>query len=130
MAAGREPLRRATWRKWVLAAVCAPFLAGCETFEESHLIEQGVRVVSDMEEDVFGSRWWQFMAFNSYDFDVCVQVTLDPSSQTSGHSMGGVHQIASGASMDVGYINAPANFFVNAGVQATEEDGSCGYPPS
>ena len=67
-------------RKWVWAAVCAPLLGGCETFEESYLVEQkviideqGVRVVSDMEEDMLGSRWWQFRAFNSNDFDVCVR---------------------------------------------------------
>ncbi len=119
-------------RKCVLAALVAPLLSGCETFEESYLIEQnviiddhGVRVVSDMEEDVLGSRWWQFRAFNSNDFPACVQVTLDQNSQTSGHSMGAVHRIEPFGSADIGYITAPASFYVNAAVFATDEEGVC-----
>ena len=69
-------------KKLLLNLESVPLLPGIP-----ELAEQGVRVVSDMEEDMLGSRWWQFRAFNSNDFDVCVQVTLDPSSQTSGHSM-------------------------------------------
>lgn len=119
-------------RKLVLAALIAPLLAGCETFEESYLVEQdviidgqGVRVVSDLEEDMPGSRWWQFRAFNSNDFPACVQVTLDQNSQTSGHSMGAVHRIEAFGSADVGYITAPASFNVNAAVFPTDDDGAC-----
>ncbi len=123
-------------RKLVLAALLAPLVGGCEILDETYLIqqdvivdEQGVRVVSDMEEDFAGSRWWQFRAFNQNNFPICVQVTLSPGSQTNGHSLGGIHQLAPAGSADVGYINAPADFYVNANVFAVGSDGACGYPP-
>lgn len=122
-------------RKLVLAALFAPLFGGCEMLEETYLIQQdviiednGVRVVSDMEEDFAGARWWQFRAFNQNNFPVCVQVTLSPNSQTSGHSLGVVHQLGPAGSADVGYINAPADFYVNANIFSVEDNGSCGYP--
>ncbi len=123
-------------RKLVLAALLTPLAGGCEMLDETYLIqqdvildEQGVRVVSDMEEDFVGARWWQFRAFNQNDFPVCVQVTLSAGSQTSGHSLGGVYQLAPAGDADVGYINAPASFYVNAKAFGVGSDGVCGYPP-
>lgn len=125
-------------RKFVLAAaLMAPLMVGCEMLDETYLIDQdviidsqGVRVFSDLEEDMLGSRWWQFRALNLNNYPVCVQVALLPNAQTSGHSMGGIHQVPPGQSLDVGYVNSPATFQVDANVYSPEPDGSCGYPRS
>jgi hypothetical protein len=114
-----------------VASLC--MLGGCETFDESYLIQQdviidsqNVRVTSDLEENGFsGNRWFQFRAFNSNDFDVCVRVTLKEGSQTSGHSMGGLHRVGPSQMVDVGYINSPANFHVNAEIGPTGDGGEC-----
>lgn len=108
-------------------------LPGCETLSEPTLIDQtviidheGVRVTSDLEEDFLsGNRWFQFRAFNSNDFNVCVQVTLLDGSSTSGHSLGGIHRVGPTQMADVGYITAPADFRVNAEVFDTNDDEQC-----
>lgn len=119
------------------AACCAallalPLVGGCEMLEETYLVEQdvivdqqGVRVTSDLEEDLFGASWFQFRAYNSNPFPVCVRVTLDGNSYTSGHSLGGAYPIGAGASVDVGYINNPSDFYVNTYVYNLEDDGTC-----
>ena len=119
-------------RAAVVAAGLAVMLGGCETFEETYLIEQdvmvneqGVQVNSDLEEDFWGSRWYQFRAYNSNTFPVCVRVTLKDGSYTSGHSLGGSHLIAAGGSADVGYITLPADFYVNASVFSPTDNGAC-----
>lgn len=119
-----------------VAAVVLPLLGGCETFEESYLIEQdvlinenGVQVNADLEEDFFGGQWRQFRAYNSNSFSVCVQVTLSENSQTSGHSMGVVHRLEPQGSADVGYVTLPASFAIYARVWDVDDSGACGYPP-
>lgn len=119
-------------RAVIVAAGLAVMLAGCETLEETYTIqqdviidEQGVQVNSDLEEDFFGSRWWQFRAYNSNAFPVCVQVSLKDGSYTSGHSLGGVHRLEASQSADVGYITAPADFYVNARVFSPNDSGVC-----
>jgi len=108
-------------------------LAGCETLNESYTIEertiideQGVRVTSELQEDLLGAnRWFQFRAYNSNDFNVCVQVTLLDGSSTSGHSMGGLHKVGPNQQVDVGYITAPADFRVNAEFADSDDNGEC-----
>jgi hypothetical protein len=116
----------------LVAAGMAVMLGGCETFEETYLIEQdvmvneqGVQVNSDLEEDFWGSRWYQFRAYNSNDFPICVRITLKDGSYTSGHSLGGSHLIAPGGSADVGYVNTPADFYINTAVFNPNASGAC-----
>jgi hypothetical protein len=116
----------------LVAVGMAVLMGGCETFEETYTIEQdviideqGVRVVSDLEEDFWGSSWFQFRAYNSNSFPVCVRVSLHDGSYTSGHSLGAVHRIEPSATVDVGYINTPADFNVNALVTTTNGSGAC-----
>jgi hypothetical protein len=106
-------------------------LAGCETFEETYLIEQdviieeqNVRVTSDLEEDFFGASWFQFRAYNGNAFPVCVRVSLESNSYTSGHAMGQAYLIASYQTVDIGYIHNPSDFAVDAHVYSPS-GGSC-----
>jgi hypothetical protein len=119
-------------RAAMVAVGMAVLLGGCETFEETYTIEQdtlidegGVQVTSDLQEDFFGERWFQFRAYNSNSFPVCVQVSLKDGSYTNGHSMGALHRVDSGTSVDVGYINTPADFNVSARVTTTNGSGAC-----
>lgn len=116
----------------LVAAGMAVMLGGCETFEETYTIdqdviinEQGVQVNSDLEEDFWGSRWYQFRAYNSNAFSICVQVTLKDGSYTSGHSLGAAHLIGPGGSADVGYVTLPADFYVNTSVFNPNGSGQC-----
>jgi len=119
-------------RAVAFAAGLAVLFGGCETFEETYLLEQdvlvdeqGIRVVSDLEEDFWGSSWFQFRAYNSNSFPVCVQVTLRDGSYTSGHSLGGAHRIEAGGSADVGYITNPSDFYINTAVSNPSDSGAC-----
>jgi hypothetical protein len=116
----------------LVAAGMVVLLGGCETFEETYTIEQdviideqGVRVVSDLEEDFWGSSWFQFRAYNSNSFPICVRVSLEDGSYTSGHSLGGAHRIEAGGAADVGYITNPSEFYINTGVFSPSASGEC-----
>ncbi|HEX5007954.1 MAG TPA: hypothetical protein VFV70_12625 [Hyphomonadaceae bacterium] len=119
-----------------MAPLALAALAGCETFEETYLLQResliegdGVSVYEDLEEDFFGSQWYQYTASNSNSFPVCVQVRLNSGASTSGHSMGSVMRVGPGETIDVGYVTLPAQFRFDTQVWNTQDDGSCGYPP-
>jgi hypothetical protein len=122
--------------KWLLTALALAGVAGCETFEETYLIQResliegdGVFVYEDLEEDFFGLQWFQYTASNSNSFPVCAQVRLEPGASTSGHSMGGWFRVGPGETMDIGYVTLPANFRFGTQVWNTRDDGTCGSPP-
>ncbi len=120
----------------LLAPLALAAVAGCETFEETYLIQreslidrQGIHVYEDLEEDFFGSQWLQYTAYNSNSFPVCAQVSLEPGASTSGHSMGGWYRVGPGETIDIGYVTLPAQFRFGTQVWDTQDDGACGPPP-
>ena len=117
-----------------MAAALTVLLAGCEAFEpysveyDQIIDSSGVSVYGNLMEDIAGSRWWQFSASNLNGESVCVQHSL-ASGSTSGHSMGGVHLIGPGATVDIGYVELPADFRTDTQVWRPQASGSCGSPP-
>jgi hypothetical protein len=123
-------------KRWLLAPLALAAMAGCETFEETYLIQreslveqEGVHVYEDLEEDFFGSQWFQYTASNGNSFPVCAQLRLEGGASTSGHSMGGAFRVGPGETVDIGYVSLPAQFRFGTQVWNTREDGSCGTPP-
>lgn len=124
------------------AACCAvvmalPLVGGCEVFEETYTVQRealvdqnGVYIYEDLEEDFFGARWFQYTASNSNAFPICVRVSLASGASTSGHSMGRIIRIASGDTVDIGYVHLPASFGFNTEAWGTRADGTCGPPPN
>lgn len=125
-----------------MRAVCCavllalPLAGGCEMFEETYTISSetlfnqgGVEVTEYVEEDLSGSSWFQYRAFNNNDLARCVRVSI-AGGQTSGHSMGLVIRVDAQSSADIGYVYLPADFTLNMRVWGTELDGTCGSPPS
>lgn len=117
-----------------IGLVVLPVLAACETFEpysveyEEIIQEQGVSVYSNLMEDISGDRWLQFSASNASGADACVQIRIVDGS-TSGHRMGDVYRLASGETVDIGYVDLPAQLNTNTQVWQPQADGNCGYAP-
>lgn len=124
-------------RKIVVAALLvAPFLGGCEIFDETYTIasagvfhEGGVEVVEYVEEDFGGTRWVQYRATNNNDGARCVRVSI-ASGRTNGHSMGRVIRVPGYSTEDIGYVYLPADFTLRTQVWGTDYDDACGPPPS
>lgn len=125
-------------RAWLCAATIGlPLLGGCETLDgtwseetASLISEDGIEVYYDhMIEESGGASWFQFKASNASEEAVCVTVTLDASSATSGHRMGGIYKLAPGDTVDVGYINDPSDWNADANAWWPDSDGDCGSGP-
>lgn len=119
---------------WSLAALAVLLtVSACETLGESYAIERddllnedGIHVYSDLMENAWdGARYWQFRAVNYSEYPFCVRVGLASVSYSNGYDMGHVHYLAPGASRDIGYVHAPADFRVEARAWDPDENGGC-----
>lgn len=119
---------------WLASAFAAlTVVSGCETLTESYSVERsdvindgGVHVYSDLMENAWdGARYWQFRAGNYSDYPFCVQAGLNNVRFSNGHSMGYNHYVAPGETKDIGYVNAPADFEVDARTWDPGPDGRC-----
>lgn len=122
-------------RVWATALIL--LAGGCETLEGAYVAESetmlegdGVRIYEDVIRDAWGGETLQYRAFNSNDFAVCAQVTLDGNAQTSGHSMGGIFRVPAGQEVDIGYVVPPAQFDLSSQYWTAQDNGECGYPPN
>lgn len=119
------------WSSVALAAVLA--VSACETLGESYSVEQkdilnedGMRVYSDLMENGWDDAFhWQFRATNYSDYPFCVRTGLASIRFSNGYEMGQVHYMAPGSSRDIGYVNGPADFQVDAQTWEPDANGQC-----
>ena len=115
-----------------VAAFALLSLGGCETMSAPTLLEretiyndQNLYIYSDFEEDLDGSRYWNFWAQNNNTYPICLGLTLAPNASTSGHSFDGKHYISPGQTKGVGYVYAPAQFEIESDVWIPDNGGNC-----
>lgn len=118
-----------------LAGLAALAVSGaCETFEpysvdyREVVSQQGVLVYSNEMEDFAGDRWVQFTASNSGSLMACAQIRI-VDGRTSGHKMGTTYLLRPGDTIDIGYVQLPADFDTSTWIWAAQPGGQCGTPP-
>ena len=109
-------------------------MAGCETFDdymiasETGLMLEGAIVRLDTMETFTGDRYDQFRVWNGGSRAICAQVVFNGSNNYAGggYSMGSVYSVAPGTTVDIGYVQYPANYGYQSRLWTPQSNGACG----
>jgi|GEM_PF-1586384 len=123
-------------RGWAVGCIVVGglMMAGCETFDDYMIASQtettldGALIRVDTMETFTGERYDQFRAWNGGSMAICAQVVFNGSNNYAGggYSMGSIYRVAPGATVDIGYVQYPANYGYQTRLWTPQANGACG----
>jgi len=109
-----------------LASACA-ILEPSVIDSDSIISNSNATIRVDVMEQLTGERYDQFRASNYGSYPICAQVVFDGTFYAGGgYSMGSTFKVPPGQTFDIGYVDYPARYEVQARLWSPRSDGACG----